>query len=261
VRVKAKYAYQHGRLKSVTDWTAGSAGTVYWVANDQNPRGQITQEILGNNVVTNRQFDAVTGFMASVQSGIGGGAGLQNESYLYDLVGNVTQRQESNLGLTENFYYDNLYRLDYSHLNNSQNLDLTYDATGNIVKRSDVNGDAAWTYDSAQKHAVRSVAAGGGYSAASYDYDANGNMTNRNGATIGWSSYNYPTLISNGSETAAFSYGPDRQYYKQVYTWSSGSETTYYLGGLVERVEGSTGTDWRHYIKAMGGTVAVRGRE
>src|SRR5262245_28196038 len=153
-RVKVKYGYAYGVLQSVTDWTSGSAGTTYWIANTRNPRGQTTQETLGGGVVTARAIDAVTGWTSSLQSGVGGGAALQNQSYLYDLVGNVTQRQEGNLGLTENFYYDNLYRLSYSQLNSSTNLALTYDAMGNIQTRSDVNGGATWTYHGTKKHAV-----------------------------------------------------------------------------------------------------------
>ncbi len=64
-------------------------------------------------------------------------------------------------GWTENFYYDNLYRLYYSQLNSVTNLDLTYDAMGNITQRTDVNGNAAWTYDGSKKHAVTSTARAG----------------------------------------------------------------------------------------------------
>jgi hypothetical protein len=53
----------------------------------------------------------------------------------------VTQRQENSLGLTETFYYDNLYRLEHSTLTNgggtSANLTLVYDngspGPGNIT--------------------------------------------------------------------------------------------------------------------------------
>jgi len=256
-RVKVKYSYAFGILSSVTDWTSGSAGTVYWTANAQNPRGQTTQETLGNGVVTTRAIDAVTGWTSSIQSGVSGGAALQNQSYLYDLVGNVTQRQESNLGLTENFYYDNLYRLNSSTLNSSTNLSMGYDAMGNITSRSDVNGGATWTYNATKKHAVATTGSGG----YSYSYDANGNMSSRNGATIGWASYNYPTSLAAGSESTTFYYDPSRQYYKQIYSGPSGTETTHYVGGLLEKVALSSGTtDWRHYITAEGQTVAIVSR-
>lgn len=256
-RVKVKYGYAYGFMNSVTDWTSGSASTVYWTANIRNHRFQTTRETLGNGVVTNRAIDAVTGFTSSIQSGVGGGARLQNQSYLYDLVGNVTQRQESNLGLTENFYYDNLYRLDYSTLNGSTNVDLSYDAMGNILTKTDVAGTGGWSYHATKKHAVTSTGTGG----YSYGYDANGNMTSRNGATISWSSYNYPTLLAAGSESSGFYYGLDRQYYKQVYTGPSSTETTSYVGGLLEKVVVGSTTDWRHYISAEGQTVAIVSRK
>ncbi len=256
-RVKAKYGYQYGVLKTVTDWTSGSAGTVYWAANSQNARGQTTQETLGNGIVTTRAIDAVTGMTSSIQSGVSGGAALQNHSYLYDLVGNVTQRQESNLGLTENFYYDSLYRLTSSTLNSTTNLTLTYDAMGNIQTKSDVNSGATWTYDTTKKHAVKTTGSGG----YSYDYDANGNMTSRNGSTITWASYNYPTSLAASGESTTFYYNPNRQYYKQVYSGPSGTETTHYIGGMLEKVALPGGTtDWRHYVTAEGQTVAVVSR-
>ncbi len=255
-RVKVKYGYAYGMLQSVTDWTSGSAGTVYWTANDKNPRGQTILETLGNGVVTNRNFDAVTGWLNSIQSGPSGGTSLQNQSYLYDLVGNITQRQESTLGLTENFYYDNLYRLDYSQLNGSTNLDLTYDALGNITNRTDVNGNATWTYHSTKKHAVATTGSGG----FTLSYDANGNATVRGGDPITWSSYNYPITLSTSVETTDFYYGPDRQYYKQVFSGPSGTETTHYIGGVLEKVVAGGVTDWRHYIAAEGLVVAIVSR-
>jgi hypothetical protein len=70
-------------------------------------------------------------------------------------VGDVTQRQDNNLGLTEDIYYDNDYRFSYSKLNGTQNLSVTYDNTmGNITSRSDVASGASWTYSPTQKHAV-----------------------------------------------------------------------------------------------------------
>ena len=112
-----------------------------------------------------------------------------------DREGNVTQRQDSNLGLTENFYYDTMNRLSHSTLNGTTNLSLTYDTMGmgNIASRSDVAGGAAWTYDPTHKHQVTQA----GSSAYPYAYDANGNVTSRNGSLITWTSYNYPDGINS----------------------------------------------------------------
>jgi hypothetical protein len=44
------------------------------LANTANARSQFTQQALGNGVITNRSYYAVTGWLGSQTSGVGGGA-------------------------------------------------------------------------------------------------------------------------------------------------------------------------------------------
>jgi RHS repeat-associated protein len=256
-RLKLQYLYQNGLLQQVKDF---NATTVFWTANAENPLGEVTQETLGNGVITNRSFDAVTGWLASIQAGVGGGTGLQNQSYLYDLVGNVTQRQNNALGLTESFCYDNVYRLDHSTLTGlctgATNLQMVYDAMGNITSRSDIASGATWTYSTTHKHQALQA----GDAGHTYTYDPNGNAITRNGFGISWTSYNYPLTMNASGESSTFSYGPDHEKWKQVYTGPSGTETTTYYGKVLETVATSSGTDWRHYIFAGSEAVAVYSR-
>jgi RHS repeat-associated protein len=253
-RITPGYTYQHGFLQQIFD--SRTPTTIWWQANAMNPRGQITQETTEDlsghpQIVSNRSYDAVTGWLASTQTGPGGGATLQNEAYLYDEMGNVTQRQNNNLGLTENFYYDNLYRLDHSMLGSSVNLQMGYDAMGDITSRSDVADGAAWTYDPVRKHAVTQA----GSSAFTYAYDANGNVTSRNGRFTGWTSYNYPNNVSTATESAIFNYGPNRQRWSMVYNGSAGQEITYYVTPLYEIMYAGGLSTNRHYIYAGGRPV------
>ena len=256
-----QYAYTNGILSSISS-NSFSPAVTYWTANATNPRGQVTQETLGNGVVINRNFDAVTGWLGSVQAGASGGSGLQNNSFLYDYDGNVTQREDNNQGLTENFYYDADNRFSYSTLGGATNLQVAYDTTGmgNIVGRSDVAGGAAWTYDPVRKHAVTQA----GSSAYTYTYDANGNAITRNGSAITWSSYNYPTSVSTASESVDFYYGGDRQRWKEVYTNANGTETTYHAGKLFEvayYLDGGTVlAHYRHYVYAGNELVSIDDR-
>ena len=259
--LQLQYAYQNGLPLSVTAVVPNSPNVTVWQANATDAAGRLTQETLGNGIVTNRAFDADTGWLNSIQSGVGGGSGVQNQSFLYDYVGNVTQRQDNNLGLTENIYYDNDYRLTSSKLGSQQNLAITYDETGNITSRSDVSGGATWTYDPVRKHAVTQA----GSNAYAYSYDGNGNAIGRQGSSIQWSSYNYPTSIGAGSgstaESVAFSYGPDRQRWQQSYAGNGITESTTYVGGSMEVVSSGGVTDYRHYISANGHVVAVYSRK
>jgi hypothetical protein len=108
-----------------------------------------------------------------------------------------------------------------------------YDPKGNIASRSDVAGGGTWNYDPVHIHAVTQA----GSASYVYTYDANGNANQRQGNSIQWSSYNYPTAISAGigatAETAFLSYGPSRKKYQQVYTGNGITETTQYIGALL----------------------------
>lgn len=253
-QLTVQYGYQNGLLKTVKD-----GQTTYWQANEINSFGHVTQETLGNGVVTTRTIDAVTGLMSQLTSGVGGGSALQSESYLYDYVGSVTERQKYNLtgvSLTEDFYYDSLNRLESSKLNNVTNLTVTYDEIGNVLSRSDVASGAIYQYALDHKHAVASVGSN------TYEYDENGNAKKRNNFAIDWTSYNYPKVINGPSKTLSFSYGPDRQRYKQVYQNGALTETTLYIGAALEIVNiNNTVDDYRHYIYANGGVVAIISRK
>jgi RHS repeat-associated protein len=274
-QLAVQYGYVNGLLSTVTDVSnaspCGSTGTLYWQANSDNPRGQITQETLGNHVITTRAFDAVTGWMSNQQSGLNGGAALQNESYLYDEVGNLTQRQNNNVGLSENFYYDNLYRLYYSQLNGVTNLQMCYDNSGtacsenvpgpgNITSRSDVAAGGAWAYDSTHTHRVLTA----GDANHTYTYDANGNALTRGPYAISWTSYNHPRIInvnaSGDGQVVQFDYDQNHTRWHTVYSSSAGLETTYQIGQLMEKVVTAGATNYRHYIFAGGTKVAVYSR-
>jgi RHS repeat-associated protein len=83
----------------------------------------------------------------------------------------------------------------------------------------------------------------------------------RHGNTITWSSYNYPTVINGANKSLTFSYGPNRERYRQVYVSGSVTETTVYVGGLLEKVTVAGGTtDWRHYVKVGSQTIAIVSR-
>lgn len=247
-RFAAKYEYCNGVLCRVKD---NAVGTTFWEAIAGNARGNVVHENLGNGVSTISSFDRVTGFLETRTSGVSGGTGVQNLAWLWDKLGNLTERKDINQSnLRENFYYDSLYRLDYSQLNSVTNLDLAYDAIGNITSKSDVG---AYTYHATKRHAV--VSAPG----HTYAYDANGNMISRDGNTLSWTSYNLPSQLNQGSNYAQFYYGAARQRWKQVaYTSGTGTETTIYVGNLLEKVTRPSGVvEYKHYVLAGGKPVAM----
>ena len=202
------YGYGYGLLQSVTDTsdTTATCGItcVLWTANAANAFGEVTQETLGNGVVTNRNYDVVTSWLTAATAGAGGGSGLLNQSYLQDKNGNVIQR-EATVGansLYENFYYDADNRLCAIVLGGSGSCSsstIVYDGgnpgPGNITNQP---GVGTYVYPPAgqpRPHAVTSITGTvNGVTNPSFSYDANGNMTNRasTAVNVNWSSYNYP---------------------------------------------------------------------
>jgi len=248
-RLKLQYEYQAGRLLRVNL----DGGTVLWQANAMDARGHVIDEFLGYDIQTIRGYDAITGQIDYIQTDTSSGSSIQNLSYTWDQVGNLTQRQDVRQSLTERFYYDNLHRLDYSTRNGVTNLDMAYDALGNITSRSDVG---TYAYHATKKHAVASTS---GTIANTYTYDANGNMATRNGVTTTWTSYNLPNKVSQSATTwSQFSYTPTRQRWKQQISDAGNTETWYSIGGLMEkRYITSTNIEYRHQIQVGGTTVAI----
>ena len=169
------------------------------------------------------------GFLSSRTSGIGGGTGIQN-------------------------------------LGTPTTMDVDYSNIGNITKKSDVSA-STWTYDAVKKHAVRTA----GSNTFNYDpEDANdadnaddGNMRTRNGASVTWFSHNNPNVIGgSGGASSTFAYDPLRQRVKQTAVSASGTETTRYIGGLLEKVCTAasctpTNTQYRHYVPTPNGIVGL----
>ncbi len=259
--LQLKHGYQNGILQQVRD---NISGTVFWQANAVNALGEITNEQLGNGVTTTRSFDAATGWLNNIKSGQYSAFDKQSESYLYDKIGNLIQRANDKQTVTESFCYDGVYRLVRSALSgdptcqNNKNLELTYDQYGRITSRSDLANNTAWSYDLNHVHAVSHI----GHSGFDYSYDANGNMIISKGNPISWNAYNLPVYIaSSGSiSTISLFYDGNQQRWKSIFDHGDHpTETTYYIGGLMEKVAlaGQDKVTYRQYIYGGGGSAPV----
>ncbi len=253
-RLKLGYEYTYGYASKIKDFNAPA--TVLWQLNTTDAAGNVLDENLGVTIKVVTGFSPLTGLMEYRQTGVGGGAGIQNLAYQWDTNGNLKQRRDLNQSLTEDFYYDGLNRLDDSFLNGSENLRLAYDAIGNITSKTSQTNPAenvgSYTYHATRKHAVT---AAGSYSFA---YDANGNVTTRSNASLTWYSYNLPNTINQtGGNYSQFSYGPDRNRWKQVANYAGTIETTIYVGGLMEKVTKGSATTYKHYVQAPTGVAAL----
>ena len=245
----------NGFLGSVSEILGG---TVYWQANTVDAEGMVTRETLGNGVVTDRVYDPATALVDSLQT-THGGASIQNLSFAFDPLGNLTERQDLMRDRSESFTYDGLNRLLTSSLTDSATAatlnatSLSYDALGNITSKSDV-GSYLYGQNGAGPHAVTTAGSN------TYSYDANGSMISGAGRTTSWTSFNKPLSIDDslsGNQTA-FVYGPNRSRIQQNSLTDGLTTTTTYIGGSYERRSRLNQPDELvHYIRAGGGTVAI----
>lgn len=231
-RLSLAYRYgPTGYLDSVEQDISGGGGMFLrlWQLRslDALTRPEHVQLASFYNIDERRVFDRASTRLTGIRTGANQGTEHQNYLYVWDKAGNLRQRQDLGQGLMESFAYDGQDRLTEARLNGTLTLSLRYDAAGRIRSKSDVGN---YVYDSSHPGAVTAVG-GGPRGILYYAYDANGNMTQRNGRPITWDAAQLPERIEYGpSESAVFDYGPDRQRIRQTARSNGVLVTTDYIG-------------------------------
>lgn len=269
-----------GYLHEVRNGDASNA--LYWQANSIDAEGHVLLQTFGNGVTSQQAFDPNNGRLTTVYTGAGNS--VQNFTYGYDLLGNITNRTDGNQSLTETFGYDLLNRLTSATVNSGGAGIVTdtygYNDLGNVTSRSDLG---TYTYpasgaSSVRPHAVTVIDLPDG-SKRQYGYDTNGNMTTEivrdaasnvvlsAGRKFTYTSFNLPSSITapygggTNAKTSTFAYGPDLQRVRQI---SNVDGTTIYLnpdnnGALYyeKDVKPTSDVEHRHFITAYGSVVAL----
>lgn len=238
-----------GYLSTVKNGTA-----TYWQANTRDAEMNLTQQTLGNGVVTSRTYNPNTSRLTAVQAGASNA--IANFTYTFDAIGNLTARTDANSALSETFVYDNMNRLTQSTVNSGTPKTVAYNAIGNITNKS---GVGAYTYPlagSSRPHAIQSIA---GTVNTSFTYDANGNMLTGNGRSYTYTAANRQKTITSGATTITYNYDDAHQRIRQV----APEGTTVYLndplGVRLEKFTGTSGSvQWNEYLYAVNEAIGVR---
>ncbi|MCL4721757.1 MAG: hypothetical protein KJ041_07345, partial [Gammaproteobacteria bacterium] len=242
-RMHLRYRYDNRGFLGAIDQDLG-AGIGWWLTlwqlRAQDALGRARHVRLGDyyTIDEQRDYDRASTRLTALRTGPGMGSTLQNEAYAWDRTGNLLQRQELNLGVTEAFGYDGAERLTSARLNGTLTLALSYDAGGRIRSKSDVG---TYSYSGNRPGAVSAIA-GGPRGNQAFGYDANGSMVLRNGKPITWYPFQLPKRIDYGAGNySEFAYGPDRGRLRQVAKNGSTTVTTWYVGPHFEvEVSGSS---------------------
>jgi len=261
--------YSNGVAYKNTDVTGGVVGTVYQQITGFNARGQVETEVYGNGVVQNQVYDAAMGWLdnAAVSKS---GVTQQSYNYDFDLVGNVTRRQISfgllsSANMTETFGYDNLHRVTSRTVTQAfaltGNLGMTesygYDANGNISSKT---GVGHYQYNvSGKPNRLAGVWQNSNFSGTqhyNFSYDANGNITNDGKRIFAYTAFDLPSLVTQGSDTTSFSYGPNRELLKRIDARSAGTTTTLLIDNLYQQISLPSGVTEHKFM--VGNAVVTR---
>lgn len=217
-------------------------------------RGNIVETRLGNGVTTLHDFEAETGFLASIRSSRAGAPpfDVQELDFEFDTLGNLLRRRDAGQDVEETFEYDPLNRLVNTRTALSRaevsETPVQYDALGNITSRA---GTGLYEYGTTCNgiaggpHAVGEVT---GRRSASYCYDENGNMVSGAGRTISYSPFDKPTRLENDRVAVSFAYDPNRQRFERIDLSQGELRTTHYVGGIYEKVWTEGKVEHRNFV-------------
>lgn len=259
--------------------TADSANITWWRADTVDADGRITQEVVGNGLLTRREYDPASGHLLEIKTG-GAGIGstdndIQDVGYTYDAANNVQYRWDYNIHVNTDYAYDALDRLTTAHSTHpsiavaNHVRSYGYDSAGNLDQHNDNSVGVAYNYQ------ALNLSSADGYwtttrkrltnvsNVGNVVYDANGNVTQSGNRSLTWDAANYPLSISDGSNTALYTYGPSRQRLTRVESkWGGWQFQTVYGAGGYERSHitsaGTTTVEHRYAIYANGRLVANR---
>lgn len=210
-------------------------GKVYWHAKVMNARGQLEQFTLGNNLTTTVNYNVQKGYITDIVT-----PGIQNWTYKFNSVGNLTERLDNAKGLVERFNYDGLNRLSVIYHNNILNQDIRYDAAGNVIYKTGV-GTYFKYKDGTNK----------------LEYVTGSNYTPPSWDVIMYTPHNKIYYVSQGSNSLAITYGVNKERKKAVTIRNGITDTKYYVGSLYEEQYLANEVKKIHYIFAGGSAIAI----
>ncbi|AYA63451.2 RHS repeat domain-containing protein [Alteromonas sp. RKMC-009] len=171
-----------------------------------------------------------------------------NYSAGYDNFGNLIESMNVITGMTMNYEYDSLHRLEGNTISgwgSSERISYSYDAVGNLLSKSDYAG--TYRYGNANRsaggnagsNAVRQIVKGN--STVNFLYDNMGNMTSGDGVSLVYNAYRQPVRIVRNGTTFDFTYDANLERVKEV----RNGITTYEIDKVFEK---SSDGSWSLYI-------------
>ncbi len=240
------------REDAYSDMLSDTNTIYFYKVVEKNSLGIISSYVSGNGLVTRKEYDD-RGILYGIKTGYESGEDIRDLNFEYDLLNNVTRREDNIQSIFQDYTYDGLNRINSvntiaTKTQHKHNITYEYDSIGNITYKSDA-GD--YTYDSSRPHAVSYIE--GPPILSYFTYDANGNMTGNRGRDIVYTSFNKPSKIRQFVNKVKFAYDANNNRYKKY----SNSSTTHYIGKSYEKIFRGGDILHRYFIYADGKLVSI----
>ncbi len=216
----------------------------FWKATIMNAKDQVERQLYGNGLQVDKTYDPNTDYLTAVNTKKGSTL-LQDMSFTFDAIGNLTRRKDILQSKQEDFWLDNLNRLIKSQVQGGDSVLITYNAIGNILSKSDVG---VYTYGgvNAGPRQVLSVTGPNTQCIPSFRIGTQ------------YNSFDKVREITRDSTRVDISYSPDHQRcMAKQYDSSKLVRTKVYVSPTFEKEIKSGDTIITHLIKSPEGTVAA----
>ena len=191
---KVTYAYYPGSGLLYT--ATGSDSEVYAACTLYEPTGKMGQINHGNGTATRYTYDPKSTRLTSIVTTDPSGEpanDIQRRAYTYSRAGDITVILDDARGITYTYTYDKLHRLIGETSGGVYpQIGYAYNGIGNITQKTVGANTYAYAYDTAHKHAVKTITFNG--TNYNYLYDETGNM-------IGGPDFTNPTQIAQRTIT------------------------------------------------------------
>lgn len=261
-------AYQYNDNGYLTHTKNAATGYVYREITEMDWASRTTMANLADGQLElSAAYDAESSVMLSTEVTSNDRLIHGHEYTDFDMYKNLKVERDKVTQLSKSYQYDSLNRLEQYTYSNSQygfseTIDYAFDATGNLLKKTDysANSDTAYLYGgdsdcgshlnvATRSNAVCQVTKADG-TTVQFTYDNNGNLLTGDGLDITYNFMNKPLIVGRNSAQltpaiSRFYYGSDGARARQERTVNDQLTTTYYADKLYEL--DSDGA-WRAYI-------------
>ena len=235
---------------------------VVWEGLDFDAAGRTVRERIGDRVENGFTFNAETGRLEKSGSVTRDNLKLQELAFEYDLVGNVLKRADLIHDKKEHFAYDSLNRLVSNEGSQTGPINVSYDALGNILGKSDV-GDYRYCDATPGIYRLCELESKTG-AHTRLTYDQAGNIVQLGNQHITYDSEGRVTAIKDGHfNHSEFTYGADGELTRHSSRYYQNKFESIYLGDTELVREEFTPpffptperTRLRHFVSAPTGTL------